>query len=51
MNTPVGIKRLLWAIPLEVAGGVAQQTKKFVRREVKLKEAWMELTLHKRDIT
>jgi hypothetical protein len=51
MNTPVGTKRLLWAIPLEVAGGVAQQTKEFVRREVKLEEPWMELTLHRKEIT
>jgi hypothetical protein len=48
MNTPVGTKRLLWAIPLEIAGGVTQQAKEFVRREVKLKKPWMELTLHRK---
>jgi hypothetical protein len=51
MNTPVGTERLLWVIPLEVAGGVTQQAKEFVRREVKLKESWMELTLHRKEIT
>jgi hypothetical protein len=39
------------AIPLEIAGGVAQQPEKLVSRDVELKRTRMKNSLHKEWIT
>lgn len=46
MDTPVGKNRVYRVIPLEVAGGVAQQAEKLVSRDIELKGAWMQISSH-----